>query len=118
MKSGFALCPVPWKTLQNFVVDTQKIYCSEEKLFYEKSDGNKLVIPFNKFVNNLSATLESIYSFCNIPIPSHVLTNAVKIQKTIHNHEKRRASYDPKIKNCDWASKNGPSGHKLHVIIK
>ena len=95
--SGFALCPTTWKVIRDYVVDVQTIYCLEEKLFYEeKSQHNKLVIPFNKFVNNLSATLESIYSFCNIPIPSHVLTNAVKIQKTTHNREKRRASYDPK----------------------
>ena len=91
------MCPTSWKVLRDYVVDTQIAYCKEEKSFYEESQGNKLVIPFNKYVNNLSATLESVYSFCNIPIPSHVLTNAGKIQNTTHNREKRRASYDPKF---------------------
>ena len=93
----YALCPTTWKVIRDYVVDIEVIYCTEEQLFYEKSQGSKLVIPFDKYVNNLSATLESIYSFCNIPIPSHVLTNAVKIQNTTHNRQKRRASYDPKF---------------------
>ena len=79
------------------MVDTQVAYCAEEQLFYENSQGNKLVIPFNKFVNNLSTTLKSVYSFCNIPISSHVLTNAGEIQNTTHNCQNRRASYDPKF---------------------
>ena len=83
--------------LRDYVVDSEALYCTEEKSFYENSQGNKLVVPFNKFVNNLSATLESVYSFCNIPIPSHVLTNAGEIQNTTHNRQKRRASYDPKF---------------------
>ena len=94
---GYPMCPMSWKVARDYVVDTQIAYCKEEKSFYEESQGNKLVIPFNKYVNNLSATLESVYSFCNIPIPSHVLTNAGKIQNTTHNREKRRASYDPKF---------------------
>ena len=94
---GYPICPMSWKVARDYVVDTQIAYCKEEKSFYEESQGNKLVIPFNKYVNNLSATLESVYSFCNIPIPSHVLTNAGKIQNTTHNREKRRASYDPKF---------------------
>ena len=93
----YAMCPTSWKVLRDYVVDTQVIYCAEEQSFYGSSQDNKLVIHFNKYVNNLSATLESIYSFCNIPIPSHVLANAVKIQNTTHNYQKRRASYDPKF---------------------
>ena len=92
--SGCAMCPPSWKVLRDYVVDTQVIYCAEEQSFYGSSQDNRLVIPFNKYVNNLSATLESIYLFCNIPIPSHVLANAVKIQNTTHNYQKRRASYD------------------------
>ena len=95
--AGYAMRPPPWKILRDYVVDTQVIYCAEEQSFYGSSRDNKLVIPFNKYVNNLSATLESIYLFCNIPIPSHVLANAVKIQNTTHNYQKRRASYDPKF---------------------
>ena len=95
--SRYALSPTTWKVIRDYVIDTEVIYCTEEQSFYEKFQGNKLVIPFDKYVNNLSATLESIYSFCNIPIPSHVLTNAVKIQNTTHNHQKRRASYGPKF---------------------
>ena len=95
--SGYPMCPISWKVVRDFAIDTQVIYCREEQSFYEKSQGNKLVIPFNKYVNNLSATLESVYSFCNIPIPSDVLTNAAEIQNTRHNFKQRRASYDPKF---------------------
>ena len=95
--SGYPLCSTTWKVIRDYVLDIQVVYYAEEQSFYEKSQGSKLVIPFDKYVNNLSATLESIYSFCNIPIPSHVLTNAVKIQNTTHNRQKRRASYDPKF---------------------
>ena len=94
---GYAMCPMSWKVAQDYVINTQVLYCTEEKSFYEESQDNKLVIPFNKFVNNLSGTLESVYSFCNIPIPSHVLTKAGKVQNTTHNFQKRRASYDPKF---------------------
>ena len=81
-----------WKTIRDYVLDIQVVYCVEEQSFYEKSQGNKLVIPFDKYVNNLSATLETVYSFCNIPIPSHMLTNAVNIQNTTHNRQKHRTS--------------------------
>ena len=72
-RSGYPVCPTSWKVFQGYVIDTQVAYCAEEQLFYENSQGNKMRILFNKFVNNLSATLESVYSFCNIPIPSHVM---------------------------------------------
>ena len=88
---GYAMCPMSWKIARDYVIDTQMLYCTEEKSFYEESQDNKLVIPFNKFVNNLSGTLESVYSFCSIPIPSHVLTKAGKIQNTTYNRQKRKA---------------------------
>ena len=94
--ASYGMCPVSWKIVRDYTIDTQVIYCREEQLFYEKSKGDKLVIPFNKFVKNLSATLESVYSFCNIPIPSDVLTNAAKAQNTAHDFTQRKASYDPK----------------------
>jgi len=93
----YALCPTSWKVLRDYVIDHEILYCAEEQTFYLKSQGNRLVIPFNKYVNNLTGTLDSVYSFCNIPIPSHVLTEAGKIQNTTHDRQKRRASYDPKF---------------------
>ena len=95
--TGYPMCPMSWKLARDYVVDTQVVYCTEEKSFYEGSQSSRLVIPFKKYVNNLSATLESVYSFFNIPIPSHVLTNAGEIQNTTHNRQKRRASYNPKF---------------------
>ena len=53
-----------------------------------------LAIPFTMYVNNLSTTLRQIYSFCNIPIPDHVLSKAIKLQNTSHDLTKLRASYD------------------------
>ena len=93
----YALCPTSWKVIRDYVTDNEVLYCAEEQAFYEKSQGNRLVIPFNKYVNNLRGTLYSVYSFCNIPIPSHVLTEAAKIQNTTHDRQKRRASYNPKF---------------------
>ena len=64
--------------------------------FYREHQGNKLAILFTLNVNNLNATsqLISIYSLCNIPIPDHVVSNALKLQSTTHNPTTYRLSYD------------------------
>ena len=62
--------------------------------FYKQHQGNKLVIPFTLYTNDLKAMLQSIYSLCNIPIPDHVLSDAVKLQNTTHNPKTYRPSYD------------------------
>jgi len=89
--------PATWRVIRDWAVRTQVPYCEQEMSFFKKSADNKLVIPFNKYVNNLSATLQSIYSFCNIPVPDDVMSNAVRIQQTTHDFTKRRASYDPRF---------------------
>ena len=63
--------------------------------FTEVVKANKLVIPFTMYVNNLSVALQCIYSFCDTPIPDHVVSKAIKLQSTTHDRTKRRASYDP-----------------------
>ena len=62
--------------------------------FFRELQGSKLAIPFTLYVNNLKATLQSIYSFCNITIPDYVVSNAVKLQNTTHNPTTYRPSYD------------------------
>jgi len=91
------LFPATWRVIRDHVIQTQVPYCEQEMLFYKKPSHNKLVIPFTIYVNNLSATLQCIYSFCNIPIPDDVLSNAIRIQQSTHNFTKRRASYDPRF---------------------
>ena len=90
----FGLFPPTWKVIRNFVIATQIPYCQQEMSFYKDDQGNKLVIPFTVYVSSLSATLQSIYSFCNIPIPDHVISKATRLQNTTHNRTKCRASYD------------------------
>ena len=91
----YGLYPTSWKVIRDYVISTQIPYCEQEMSFYDNDQENKLVIPFAMYVNNLSATLQHIYSFCGIPIPDHVVSNAIKLQKTSHNRTKLRASYDP-----------------------
>ena len=95
----YGLFPPSWKVIRDYVISTQIIYCGQEMSFYNNDQENqlKLVIPFTMYVNNLSATLQHIYSFCNIPIPDHVVSKAIKLQNTSHDRTKLRASYDPQL---------------------
>ena len=90
----FGLFPPTWKIIRDYVISTQIPYCQQEMLFYKSGQGNKLVISFTMYVSNLSVTLQRIYSFCDIPIPDHVVSKAIKLQSTTHDRTKRRASYD------------------------
>ena len=76
---------------------TQTTYCKHEMIFYGQSEDNKLVIPFTMYVNNLCATLQRIYSFCNLPIPDHAVSNAVKMQNTTHSYLNCKTNYDLKF---------------------
>lgn len=98
----YALMPVSWKVLREYVIYTQSSYCEQEMSFFDQSKDNKLVIPFSMYVNNLSLTLQCIYSFCNLSMPAHVSSNIVVTQSTTHNRQKRRQSYNPKLnRNLD-----------------
>ncbi|XP_065907290.1 uncharacterized protein [Dysidea avara] len=89
------LFPMTWRVARDYAIHTQVPYCKQEMMFYKEPADNKLVIPFTMYVNNLSATLQCIYSFCNIPIPDDVVSNATRTQNTTHDRTKHRASYDP-----------------------
>ena len=91
----WGLFPPTWKIIRDYVISTQIPYCKQEMSFYKDDQENRLVIPFTMYVNNLNATLRHIYSFCNIPIPDHVVSKAIKLQITSHDRSKLRASYDP-----------------------
>lgn len=93
----YALMPASWKVLRDYVIYTQSSFCEQEMSFYEQSKDNKLVIPFSMYVSDLSATLQSIYSFCNISMPTDLSSNVVEMQSTTHNRQKRRESYDPQL---------------------
>ncbi|XP_065908535.1 uncharacterized protein [Dysidea avara] len=92
------LIPSTWMVIRDHVIHTEVPYCEQEMSFYKEPADNKLVIPFTMYVNNLSATLQHIYSFCNIPIPDDVMSNAIRVQHTTHDFTERRASYDPRFK--------------------
>jgi len=90
---------ITWKVARDFVVETQICYCEEEKLFCNRSEENKtnkLAISFANYVNNLTATLQHMYSFLNIPLPDKVLSKATTLQNTTHNRTTRKSTYDPR----------------------
>ena len=89
------LFPASWNVICDYVMTTQTAYCNQEMSFYKGSHKNKLVIPFTMYVSNLSATLQSIYSFCNIPIPDYVVSNAIQLQTMSHDRSKLKTKYDP-----------------------
>ena len=91
----YGLFPMTWRIAREYAIHTQIPYCEQEMLFYKDPADNKLVIPFTMYVNNLSATLQRIYSFCDLPIPDDVVSNAIRIQSTTHDRTEHRASYDP-----------------------
>ena len=93
----FLLSPIPWKVIREFVIHTQISYCKEEMLFYDHSDDKKLAIPFTMYVNKLNDTLQIIYSFCNIRVPTLTMSNAITAMKTTHDRTNRKASYNPKF---------------------
>ena len=90
---GHALFPLSWKVLRNYVIDTQICYCEQEMSFYKHPQGKKLAIPFTVYVDNLSATLNSVYVFCNISVSADVISKADAVQTTTHNRQRRRSSY-------------------------
>ena len=68
----YYLFPPSWKVICDHIISIQIPYCKQEMLFYNNDRENRLVIPFTMYVNNLSATLQHIYSFCGIPIPGYL----------------------------------------------
>ena len=98
-RSLMNFCPVTWRVLRDWSVETQVCYCEEEMLFYNQSEENtriKLAISFTSYVNNLTGTLQLIYSFLNIPLPDEVLSKATTLQSSTHNRTTRKSTYDPK----------------------
>ena len=91
----YGLFPPSWKVIRDYVISTQIPYCKQEMSFYKDDQENKLVIPFTMYVNNLSATLQCIYSFCNIPIPNHVVSKAIKLRNTSHDRSRLKSNYHP-----------------------
>jgi len=97
ISTRYGLSPASWKVLRDYTLAIQIPYCKEEMTFYNQSEGNKLVIPFSLYTNNLTATLEKIYALCHLTIPDHMMSMANRVQHTIHDRSERRASYNPKL---------------------
>ena len=97
----YALFPVSWKVLRNYVIDTQSCFCEQEMSFFKHPQGKKLAIPFRVYVDNLSAALKSVYVFCNISVPTDVISKADAVQTTTHNRQRRRSSYKAEL-NKGW----------------
>ena len=93
------LFPSTWRVVRDYSLEMQISYCEEEMLFYNQSEENrrnKLAISFTSYVNNLTGTLQNIYSFLNIPLPVEMLSKASALQSSTHNRTKRKNTYDPK----------------------
>jgi len=93
----YGLSPASWQVLCDYAMDTQVPYCEEEMIFYNQSEGNKLVIPFSLYTSNLTVTLERVYSLCRLTIPDHVMSMTNRVQHTTHDRSERRTSYNPKL---------------------
>ena len=99
MKRWFGLFPITWKVARDYIIESQICYCEDEMMFYNQSEENaknKLVIYFDTYVKNLSATLQHVYSFLNIPMSSEILSKAAALQISSHDRTKRKMPYDPK----------------------
>ena len=92
--------PATWRVIHDFVIESQICYCEEEMIFYNQSEEenakNKLAISFNTYVKNLADTLQRVYLFLNIPVSAELLSKAAALQKSSHDHTKKRTVYDPK----------------------
>ena len=73
-----------WRVIRDYTIATQIPYCEQEISFYRKHQANHS-IHFLYEKPELSATLQSIYSLCDIPIPDSVVSDAVVLQRTTHN---------------------------------
>ena len=96
-RNVYLASPVSWKVLRDYVVYTQIPYCEQEMLFYNQHQKNRLAIPFTMFVNNLSTTLQTVYNFCDVPMPQDLISNAIAMQYSTHDRAKRKASYDSRL---------------------
>ena len=99
-KRQLGLFPATWRVIRDFVIESQICYCEEEMIFYNQSEEenakNKLAISFNTYVKNLAGTLQRVYLFLNIPVSAELLSKAAALQKSSHDHTKKRTVYDPK----------------------
>ena len=92
------LFPLTWRVVRDWSVEIAISYCEEEMSFYNQSEENtknRLAISFTGYVNNLTGTLQNIYSFLNIPLLVEVLSKAFSLQSSTHNRAKRKSTYDP-----------------------
>ena len=96
MNKAYNVFPMTWRVARDWIIETQICYCEEEMIFYNQSAKNKLVISFDSYVKNLAGTLQRVYSFLNISVSVELLSKAVALQKSSHDHTKKRATYDPK----------------------
>ena len=99
MKKAYNVFPTTWRVDRDWIIETQTCYCEEEMIFYNQSEENtknKLAISFDTYVKNLAGTLQRVYSFLNIPVSAELLSKAAVLQKSSHDHTKRKTTYDPK----------------------
>ena len=99
MKKAYNVFPTTWRVDRDWIIETQACYCEEEMIFYNQSEENtknKLAISFDTYVKNLAGTLQRVYSFLNIPVSAELLSKAAVLQKSSHDHTKRKTTYDSK----------------------
>ena len=95
MQKAYNVFPMTWRVARDWIIETQICYCEEEMIFYNQSE-NKLAISFDTYVKNLAGTLQCVYLFLKIPVSAELLSKAAALQKSSHDHTKRRNAYDPK----------------------
>ena len=93
--------PISWECLVQFAINRVLLHSEHElDFFYYKYKKQKIVITFDKYIEDLSSTLEQIYKSCNIdPVPALVLERAAILEKTTHDRTEKR-----KINNKNYKS--------------
>ena len=79
--------------MTQYTIDTKIPYCEEEMMFYNQSEGNKMVIPFSLYTKNLTVTLKRVYSLCRLTIPDHVMSMTNRVLHTTHDRSEHRANW-------------------------
>lgn len=88
--------PISWEHIVQYTVNRILLHSKHELDFFCcKHNEQKIAVSFDKYVEDLSNTLEQIYKLCNIdPVPAMVLERAAIVQKTTHDRtEKRKVNY-------------------------
>jgi len=116
--SGTMKTPPSWDCLVQYTVNRILLYSKHEmNFFHYNHNERKIVISFDKYVADLSGTLEQIYKSCNVdPVPTMVSERATILQKTTHDRTEQRKINNSKYKSLANDKKLEIEQNLIHYI--